>query len=193
MKEFDFSVEVCLGYHCYGGGEYTEGEGSIQLEDEQVDRLVSLIRSSGGVTDIDELDLEHKCPDIYEALEEAAGKAAREASYRHWLIQGYEGGYFEEPDGLMEALEAAGLFKYEPQESEDGDEEFYDEEDEEDAKDEAFCEWLDTYFESLTEKEQAEFIETYYPNEALDCGSDFYEMSFGIPQGIIDLAKEAKG
>ena len=48
MKEFNISVEICLGYHCCGSGEYITGDGVVMLEDEQVSRLVSIIQENGG-------------------------------------------------------------------------------------------------------------------------------------------------
>ena len=176
MKEFPFCVEVCLGFHCSGAGEYTWGDGTLKLEDGQVDQLVSLIRESGGETDLEELGLEEKYPDIYKALEEAYSEAASSATARHWLIAGFEGGYFDEPKGLMEKLEEDGLFKYEP------------EEDLEYAKDDAFCEWKDEYFESLSEDELYAFLLKYYSHVWDDCDMEPGEYEVEIPQAIVDLA-----
>ena len=70
MKEFDFSFEIFLGRHCCGIEEYATAEGSITLDDDQVDRLVALIKDNNGETDIEVLDLETKNPEIYETLED---------------------------------------------------------------------------------------------------------------------------
>lgn len=184
MKEFTFSVEVCLGYHCSGRGEYATGDGTVTLEDEQVRQLVTLIRENGGETDIEKLGLQEKLPTVYEELVSAYREAAGEACYRHWLIYGFENGFLEEPDGLMETLEEAGLFKYEPALSESDEEDG----DDEDAKRDAFNEWLGSYFDSLSEDEQVKFIETYYDDleDTNDIG--IYDYTVEIPREIVDMA-----
>ena len=35
-------MEICLGYRCNGVGEYAEGEGSVSLEDNQVEQIVAV-------------------------------------------------------------------------------------------------------------------------------------------------------
>ena len=184
MKEFGFSVEICLGYHCCGCGEYITGEGVLQLEDEQVNRLVTLIRENNGETDMEALGLEAKCPDVYEALEEAYSDAVGVASYRYWLINGFVCGYYEEPDNLMPSLEAAGLFHYEP---DPADLEGLDEDEIKWAKEDAFHEWLDSYFDSLSEDDQVLFLEKYYEDVVTDAGPGCYSYELEIPRGIIDL------
>ena len=180
MKQFDFSVEICLGYHCWGAPEYAEGDGTVELEESQVDQLVTLIRKHGGETDPEKLGLQEKYPDIYSTLQEAYSDAASEAEYRHWIISGYENGYLEEPEGLMETLEEEGLFKYNPEP---------DEEEEEDKED-AFNEWLSTYFDSLSEADQVAFIEKYYRLSLEDIETGFAEYEVSIPEDIIELASE---
>ena len=177
MKKFAFTVEICLGYHCCGSPEYEEGEGTVELEDSQVDQLVALIREHGGETDPEEIGLEESYPDIYGALEEAYSDAARKAEYRHWVISGYENGYLEEPEDLMESLEKAGLFQYSPDSGED-----------EEAREEAFSEWLDNYLDSLSEVELVSFLETYYSDSLEDIETGLAEYEVGIPKGIIELA-----
>ena len=182
MKKFVFSVEICLGYHCCGCPEYAEGEGSVELEDSQVDKLVSLIRESGGETDPDILCLQEKYPDIYDILEEAYSDAAHEAEYRHHVISGYENGYFEQPSGLMETLERDGLYTYV---TEDGEEDV-DEYD----KQEAFCEWIGSYIDTLGEEDLVDFLEKYFVSSLEDIETGFAEYEVGIPKGIIELATE---
>lgn len=174
MKDFDFSFEVFLGRHCCGIEEYVTAEGSITLDDDQVDRLVALIKDNNGETDIESLDLETKYPEIYEALEDAYTEAANEACYRHWVIEGYENGYLDEPDNLMETLEEAGLFKYE--------------DDLEEEKEEAFNEWLNDYLDALDEDGLVSFLETYYDLEYEGNAGNF-DYTVEIPKEIANLAK----
>ena len=105
MKEFPISFEMCLGYHCYGGGEYVDAEGLVQLEDAQVDQLVALIRDSGGETDIEKLRLQERFPAIYEALESAFSDAASEASYNYWAEELGECEDFDDPGGYEYTVE----------------------------------------------------------------------------------------
>ena len=99
MKRFDFTIEICLGLHCNGVGEYAEGKGSVALEDDQVEQLVALIKENGGVTDVKKLGLKEKCPEIFKALDYASYDAASYANYKHWLIEGHLCGYFEILEG----------------------------------------------------------------------------------------------
>lgn len=183
MKCFSFDVEICLGYHCCGCGEYITCEGTALFEDEDVDRLVSLIRENGGETDIEKLGLKEKYPSIYEDLEDAYEDAVSIATYRYWLINGFECGYYDEPDDLMSSLEEAGLFQYGP---EPADLEGLDEDEVEEAKEDAFHEWLETYVGSLNEDEKVSFLETYYGDMVSDGDSGDYTIE--IPKEIIDLA-----
>jgi hypothetical protein len=185
---------MCLGLHCDYSEVYLDYSGSVDLTDDDVKSIVDLIRANGGETDVDALGLEEKYPDIYEKLCKAQMGAASEVNYRHWLIEGYEKGGFEELDNFVESIEAAGLFKYEPNFDAlrddwglEKDEEI-DEDDLEDAKREAFDEWVSEYYNSLNEDGKVGFIETYY-GDVMDQGEPGdYEITLKIPQGIIDLA-----
>lgn len=185
MKEYDFSVEICLGYRCCGSGEFITAEGTVRLEDEQVARLVSLIQENGGEADMDKLDLMVKCPDIYEALESACSEVVNEATYRFWLINGFECGYYDEPEDFMKSMEDAGLFHYQPNPDEL---EGLEEEDLEEAKDIAFHEWLDSYFESLGEDDQVSFIETHFADAISDVDAGACDYTMEMPPEIIALA-----
>lgn len=197
MKEFPISFEICLGYHCCGCGEYIDATGTVLLEDEQVSRLVSFLQQSDGETDIVAIGLEEKHPDIYSVLEEAYSDAAGTAVYRHWLLEGYTCGYFNEPEGLMEDMEADGLFKYEANsEVEDemgGDEveeDITDDEETDYAKERAFDEWKDEYFDSLDEDDKVAFIEKYYGDNLVNEDvSDDGEYDIEIPEEILMMAK----
>lgn len=99
MKRFDFTIEVCLGMHCNGTGEYDEVQGYVELEDSQVEQLVALIRENGGETDVEKLGLQEKYPEIFKKIDDACCDAAGYANYKHWLIEGHLCGYFEIPEG----------------------------------------------------------------------------------------------
>ena len=64
-----------------------------------------------------------------------------------------------------------------------------DEEDLEDAKDEAYCEWKDEYIDSLSEDELYAFLLKYYSHVWDDCDDmEPGEYEVEIPDGIIELA-----
>lgn len=198
MAEFDITTEICLGYHCCGSGEYTEGVGTIELSDEQVNQLVSIIKANDGETDIKTLGLKEKHPDIYEALDEAFSEMTREAEYRYWVLNGYDNGYYEEPDDFVESFENEGLFKYEPdldalrEELGLEEDEEIDEDDLEDAKREAFDEWLEGYVNSLDEDEKVAFIIDHYGSSVVDTDGLGEDYEIAIPQEIVDMAAMEK-
>lgn len=200
---FSFESELCLGYACNYNGVYLDYSGSVDLTEEEVQCLVNLIRENDGETDVEKLGLEEKYPDIFEKLDYAYHEAAREANYRNWLIEGYENGYFDEPDDFYEALEKDGLFKFEltPEQIEEFKEEYGLEDDEEideedledyfaDAKQEAFEEWIGEYYDSLDEDGKVDFIETYYGDVMEHGDPGDYDYTVEIPDEIIEMAEE---
>ena len=70
MALYRLENDTCLGITYSGGAVNVESEGYVELSDEEVAKIVDLIRQKG-TTDIDELELEEKYPDIYEKLREA--------------------------------------------------------------------------------------------------------------------------
>ena len=87
MPKFDIEVEICLGYsHC--GGVYNDGCGEVELSDNEVEQLVTLMKEKG-TSDIIELELEEKHPEIYKKLDEAYSSLAYKAEEEHWLDDGY--------------------------------------------------------------------------------------------------------
>ena len=187
MNTFDFSIDICLGYHRFGGGEYTTGEGKLQLDDASLEKLVALIRESGGKRDIEALSLSEKLPEVYSVITEAAHEAIQEACHRHWVLEGFRQGCYEESGDLMTTLEEKGLFHFEP-DPDDIDEDT-DEEDLEYLKEDAFSEWLDSYLDSLSEKDRVDFIETHYTTDEYEDVCDPYEYDILVPEGIMELAR----
>lgn len=185
-KTISFGVSNCLGIsHC--GGVYAEGSGEIELTDEEIQSLVNLIRENGGCTDVEELGLREALPEIYGKLDRAYHDAAYDAEYRHWIIEGYENGYYETPDDLVERcteeLGFASQLKEEDFTDEDGE---IDEDDFEYAKEEEFNQWLTDHYNSLSEDEAISFIEKYIGLEVdMSTGVDYV---VEIPSEIIALA-----
>ena len=197
MAEYGISAESFLGDYCYGEAEYVDADGTVELSDDDVRKLVDLIRKNGGETDVKALNLKGLYPDIYNTLAAAYRKISYEAQRRYWIEKNFEDRDSMEPEGLMERLEDEGLFHYEEdldaireENGLDADEE-PDEYALEDAKTDAFHEWLDEYLADLSFEEKIDFFSDYYnwyiPGDVnLDesrCGCEVL-----IPEEIIRLA-----
>lgn len=88
MAEYTIECEQCLGIS-HDGAVYADGEGTVELSDEEVTTLVQLIHQKG-TTDVGELDLETTHPDLYAKLDKAYHDMAQHAETMHWLWEGYE-------------------------------------------------------------------------------------------------------
>lgn len=204
MPIFSIDTETVLGISHFG--EVTaEGEGTVELTDEEVQQLIDLIRENGGETDVEKLHLEEKYPEIYEMLDEAYREAASEAAFREWMIKGYECDYFSEPDDFKDAIEAAGIFKFEPttEQIESFREDYGLEEDDEidpdkldeyleDEKWDAFYDCVNKHYNSLDEDGKVDFIELFYADALEDWDSGEVEYDVEIPPAIIKMAKEGQ-
>ena len=195
MALYSIESEQFLGMS-HSGAVTVNGESAVELSDEEVDILVKLIKENG-TADVEELDLENLHPTIYNKLDDAYRDMAYDAEEMHWLWEGYNNGYFEyDIDELMEYCEKELGFSYEfkPEEYFDEDDlEYYKEypesyEDEiEEAKNDAFSEWLDDYVNGLGDDEARDF---FYNHMNADLDMDNVEYTVGIPQAIINKAKE---
>ena len=83
MAEYIIECEQCLGIS-HDGAVYADGEGTVELSDEEVTTLVQLIRLKG-TTDVGELDLETTHPDLYAKLDKAYHDMAQHTETMHWL------------------------------------------------------------------------------------------------------------
>ena len=195
MALYSIESEQCLGMS-HHGAVTVNGESAVELSDEEVDILVKLIKEQG-TTDVEELDLENLYPDIYEKLDDAYRDMAYNAEEMHWLWEGYNNGYYEyDVYELMDYCEKNLGFSYEfkPEEYFDEDDlEYYKEDPEsyedeiEEAKSEAFSEWLDDYVSGLDDDEARDF---FYEHMDADLNMDDVEYTVEIPQAIINKAKQ---
>ena len=69
MALYSIENDTCLGIS-HSGAVNVESEGYVELSDEEVVKIVELIRKEG-TTDIEELRLEELYPDIYKKLRDA--------------------------------------------------------------------------------------------------------------------------
>ena len=190
MAKFEFEVECFLGMsHC--GGVTTDGKGVVELTDEEVAQLVSLITEKG-TADVKDLNLEEALPEIYEKLNDAHYEVAYDAIYDHWLWNGYcEGGLEYDVDDLIEYCKEVHDFEY-------VSDYFFDDEDEEEEESEelreaeqtAFYEWLDPALKQMTYSERRTIIEDYMGLEMEFDGVSEDEYLVAIPDEIIKMAQE---
>ena len=187
MPVFNIECEHSLGMsHC--GEVIAEGEGTVELTDEDVKVLVDLIREKG-TTDVDELHLKDTHPELYAKLDEAYHDMTYDAEEMHWLWEGWNNGYFEyDVDELLPYCEAECGFVYEPSEDvvTDEDDENYDEEALEEDKEMVFQEWLDEYVACLSVDEARDF---FYDHLGADLNMEDLSYEVGIPADIIQMAK----
>lgn len=169
MAEFNFCCTSYLGFsHC---GEVTaDGYGTVELSDDEVSALVSLMREKGS-TDVKELNLEEVLPEIYEKLDEAFKEAAWNATLDHWYVTGYEEGVYEyDIDAVMDhcADNCGFVFEY--------DEDRHD----------AFEEWFDSYLYDMLPQERIAFLQEHM-NAEVELSEDELVYEVEIPDGVIQL------
>lgn len=188
-----FSVYSEIVLDISNSGEVTaEGEGTVKLPDEEVQQFIDLIRDNGGETNVDKLNLEEKYPEIYETLDEAYRETAMQAEYNHWVIEGYENGWYETDlkEMVKKCEEEYGFhFEYDPKDymGEEGTE--VDEDLLYDDLQDAFYEWVSKYRGPLDEQEDAEFLSDVF---CLEPEVDDVDYVVEIPPAIIKMAKEGQ-
>lgn len=189
MAKYTIECEQFLGMS-HSGAVTVNGEGTVELSDEEVTTLVELIRQKG-TSDVEELDLESSHPDLYAKLDKAYHDLAQHAETMHWLWEGYENGYYEyDEDELMDYCEREldFTFEYDEDDNLDDDAELDDDDDEQYyAKLRAFRSWLDDYLHSLSDDDAASFMEEHMD---ADINMDYVDYTVSIPKAIIQKAKE---
>lgn len=182
MPVFTVTSESDLGFS-HSGSVSASGTGVVELSDKEVTDIVALIREKG-TSDVEEMGLAGIYPEIYEKLYDACRAVAVLAEEVHWLWEGfYEGVYEYDRDELMEYCELDCGFVFHPESDEE-----MDEEDFEDAKSEAFDEWLEEYLQGLDDEEFVSFVINRMGAELnYDCIAESF--SVGIPEAIIEMAE----
>ena len=190
MPTFKIETEQSLGFtHCCE--VTTGGSGEVEMTDEEVRQLIDLIRENDGETDVETLGLKEKYPDLYEKLDDAYRDVAIDALWRFLVIDGYENHYYEEPEGVIETAERDYGFKFEYDENDfipEGETEM-DEDEFNEARSEAFYDWVDEYRQTLNENDEAMFLDTLFQMEP---ELDMYDYEVEIPEEIIKMARESR-
>ena len=186
MAEFKFCCTSYLGFsHC---GEVTaDGYGTVELSDEEVSALVSLMKEKG-TTDVEELGLKEALPEIYEKLDDAFREAAWNATLDHWYVSGYEDGVYEyDIDAVMDHCEDKCGFKFEYDVDdyldEDGE---LDEDSVWDARYDEFLDWFEAYLEEMNPEERIAFLQEHM-NAEVELSEDELDYEVEIPDGVIQL------
>lgn len=195
MALYSIESEQHLGTP-HSGTATDKGDRAVELSDEEVDILVKLIKEKG-TTDVEELDLENLYPDIYENLRDAYRDMAHDAKEMELLWKGFYSGFFdcdfyelmdycEKNLGFYFFLNPKDYFSDEElayfKENPESYEEIVDE-----AKSEAFGDWLIDYVFDLPDDEAREF---FYEHMDAKLNMDDVEYTVGIPQTIINKAKQ---
>ena len=194
MALYSIESEQCLGMS-HSGAVTVNGESAVELSDEEVDILVKLIKEKG-TTDVEELDLENLHPAIYKKLDEAYYRMTFKGEEIHKLTEAFFGGrlvfdfyklmdyseknlgfdLFIDPEDFF-SKEDLAYYKEKPKEYN----EIIDE-----AKSEAFLDWLVDYVYDLTDDEARDFFYNHMDADLDACGLQY---AVKIPQAIINKAK----
>jgi hypothetical protein len=173
--------------HC--GEVTTEGFGTVELTDEEVAKLVEIMRNCGSA-DLEVLNLKVACPEIYEKIAEAYRETAYHAEYTHWLREGYDEGCYEydQEELISYCEEECGfLFDEDPEDFKDADGEFDEEAYEERKYEVFFDEWLDDYLDSLDDEEYEDFL-CNDMNAEVDMSDWTGDYTISIPYKIVEMA-----
>jgi len=180
---------------------YVSGDDYVELSDTEVQQLVNLIRENNGATDVDELELEKRFPEIYEKLDDVCRDIAHRAAYYEMVIDGYENGWYDVDmeDAISKCEEKYG-FKcvfdldkiiedyYDGEADDINSIEDIDEDTLYDVKMEAFEDWIGKYRKTLKdEEEEASFLEDVFE---LEPEVDNVDYEVVIPADIIKMSKE---
>ena len=187
MPKFNLNFTHSLGWS-HMGDVTEDAKGTVEFSDEELAALVALIKSKNSA-DVGVLNLQEERPEIYNKLDEAIGEAVVKAERHHWLLGGfYEGAYEYDVYEVMEYCEENCGFEfiYDEEEYMDEDGEL-DEDALEDARQEAFDEWLPDYIESLDLPERSKFIQEQLNGE-VDMSSVEVDCDVFIPEEIVKLS-----
>lgn len=89
MAKYEIYYKNVL-YGCGGCEESIEGQGEVELTDDDVQAIADLLQKYNGNADNALADVKTSRPDIYSKLDEAYKAVAYEAEEHFWLLRGYE-------------------------------------------------------------------------------------------------------
>ena len=182
MATYKIDVEAFLGY-AHWGAVTTDGAGEVELSDEEVQQLVTLIQENEGETNVEKLKLEKKLPEIYEKLSDACYYAARHAAYNQAVIEAYEEGYYEVTEEVLERWGRQTGYEYWEFADEDDD-------DPEESISSQFRDWLDSEVEDMDDEEKASFLSSILDDDLVNTDGIDPDYTVTIPEEIVKMAKK---
>ena len=157
-------------------GAYSEYIRTIELTDSERDVVLSHMNGESQA-ELEDLGLEQSHPELFTKLKDIYDQMAREAEEKQWLWIGFRDGAFEyDVDEVIAYCETNCGFVFEAD-----PEDFEDDEEYEDAKTEAFSEWLEDYLVSLDDDEFKEFMYKH-----LNAHVELDEQDFGMSRLLED-------
>lgn len=191
MPSFPIDINLYFGTAHYGDVT-AYGSGEVELADEDIKKLINLIRENGGETDVEKLQLLEKYPDIFNTLDDAYYELASQTAYIHWVNAGYDNGWYELSDEeIAENCEVFGFkFEYDLDEYQDEDGNL-DEDALEEAKSEALYKWIKEHRSHLDDYDDALFLAEVFHLEPDDYNYDL-EYFVKIPDEIIAMANNGQ-
>lgn len=197
-KKYPIHSTAYLGF-AFCGEVSADGDGFVLLSDEDVKQLVAIIQKNEGETDVEALDLENQLPEIYNLLDKACRETAREAAYKHFLIEGFENDYDPLDEDKIEELESEIDFHFEIDLDDYRDADgnlnprYFDENGDEipeafeDERMSQLINCVHKYADNLDEKKLVDFIHHYYDLNGFNFDFD-NDYSVNIPDEIIKMA-----
>lgn len=197
MPVFDIYMSQSMGIS-HSGEIITDGAGTVELSDKEVRCLVDLIKENSGEADVEKIGLHEKYPELYETLREACEELGYHEAYVYWVIAGYDGNMVEyDIDEAIATAEEHYGFHFEFDEAAYRKENELEPEDEideweiDEARNNAFYDWVDKYRAPLDDDADAVFLATVF-NICPEI--DDYDYEVVIPDAIIEMAeKELEG
>ena len=192
MPTFSIDTDSHFGT-AYSGDVTINGTGEVKLTDKEVQLLINLIRENGGETDVEELQLQEKYPDIYSILDDAYRKLASQIAFIRWINEEYDNGWYELSDEeIAENCNAFGFeFDYDSDEFLDKDGNL-DDDTFEKALSDALSKWIKEYRSKLNDYDDALFLAEVFHLETDNYYDHFViDYSVKIPDEIIAMANRS--
>lgn len=197
MAKFNYTIDVTV--YCIYSDESSTCNVEVELSDDEVKDIIELIHETD-TTDVEDMQLQERLPEIYNKLEDACWTAAIGEARAIHVKDGYHNNYYEyDIDDVRNYCEinCGYEFKFDKskylniEKCEDDD---FEEDDDDifyriksDMNDD-FEEWLNEYIESLPNSKAAVFIERNMEGDT-ELQGDEFEYEVELPPAIIEMAE----
>lgn len=180
MAQYSIQAVSYLGMsHC--GEVSMEGNGFVELSDEEVATLVNLIKENH-TTNVEELHLQERFPELFDKLDTAYYEIIHDAILYDALMEDFRNGYIEyDEEELMEYCGVHCGFLYIDHSGEDEEDETYY----------VFETWLTEFLEGLPVKDGILFFIKQMNADTSQYDIWDFEYTVSIPESIIKMVEEA--